>query len=226
MLGAIAVDGYAGWTAPPDESSPARWRSASSALTSTSTLHCCWKPRIAKATRRSCTGTRISVKRPRIEGSRVGSSKPALSRSNHAGPGDRGDHREQDRQPGGHRQHAAVPLRDEVGHHDVHDHVADRDHLRALELRPAAERHHRDQQRAREEQQDHNGPRGLGLSLVPVGVVQDGVGHREAQYPGPGDLVPVSAGVVELGRHASFRCSWPRGRGGSIPSARIDGVGK
>ena len=51
-------------------------------------------------------------------------------------------------------------------------------HLGALELGPAPGRHNRDQHRAREQQQDHDGPCGLGLGLVPVGMHEDRVGHR------------------------------------------------
>jgi Protein of unknown function (DUF2568) len=49
---------------------------------------------------------------------------------------------------------------------------------------------------------------------------EDGVGHRGHNTLVQAFLAPF-AGVAELGRRASFRCSWPNGRGGSIPSARI-----
>ena len=80
-----------------------------SSRTSTSTFHCCWKPRIANATSSSCTGTRISVSRPRRSRSSVGLAEAGLVAIEPGRAGDRRDHGEQHRQPGGDRQHAAVP---------------------------------------------------------------------------------------------------------------------
>ena len=81
----------------------------------------------------------ISVSMPRIAGSSVGSSKPALSRSNQAGPATAAITAKRIASAAADRQHAAVPAADEEGHHEVDEDVGERDDLRALELRPAAD---------------------------------------------------------------------------------------
>ena len=77
--------------------------------------------------------------------------EPALSRSNHAGAATAATTANRIASSD-HRQHAAVPAGDVEGHHQVHDDVADRDDLGALELGPAPGGDHEDQERADHQQ--------------------------------------------------------------------------
>jgi hypothetical protein len=84
---------------------------------------------------------------------------------------DGGEDPEDDRQRGRDRQHAAVPARDVEGHDQVEEDVADLDDLHTGQLRPSAERHDEDQPGRGEQEQDHDGLRGLRRGLLLVGVL-------------------------------------------------------
>ena len=94
------------------------------AVTSTSTFHCCWKPRMPTATREQLhwdEEQRQQAQQRCVECRLLEAGVVALE-PRRAGHG--GDHREEHGQRRGDR-HAAIPATHEVGHHEVDDRVSE-----------------------------------------------------------------------------------------------------
>ena len=115
--------------------------------------------------------------------SSAGSVNPSLVALEPGRRGDRAEDREDDREPGDHREHAAAPAGDEEREYEVDRDEGDLDALGALERLPASDGDDQDDRRGDDQEHDHEQASELRRRFAPIGVLDDHlvfVGHDGA----------------------------------------------